>query len=57
MSSGFKDHFSGHAKQYARYRPAYPAALYDWLAGEAPARHCAWDVASGNGQAAVEIAR
>ncbi len=57
MSSKFKDHFSGHAAQYARYRPAYPAALYDWLAEQAPARDCAWDVATGNGQAAVELAK
>lgn len=57
MNSGFKDHFSGHARQYARYRPSYPAKLYDWLAEQAPARNCAWDVATGSGQAAVEIAR
>jgi SAM-dependent methyltransferase len=55
--SGFKDHFSGHAAQYARYRPAYPAALYDWLAGQSPARDRAWDVATGNGQAAVELSK
>ncbi|MDZ4730990.1 MAG: class I SAM-dependent methyltransferase [Xanthomonadales bacterium] len=55
--SGFKDHFSGHAAQYARYRPVYPAALYDWLAEQSPASECAWDAATGNGQAAVELAK
>jgi len=55
-SSGFKDHFSGHAAHYARYRPVYPSALYDWLAEQAPARDCAWDVATGNGQAATALA-
>ncbi len=55
-AGGFKDHFSGHAAAYARYRPAYPAALYDWLASQCAARELAWDVATGNGQAAVELA-
>lgn len=53
----FKDHFSGHAEAYARFRPAYPAALYDWLARQCAAVELAWDVATGNGQAAVELSR
>lgn len=53
----FKDHFSGHAAAYARYRPAYPAALYDWLAAQVTTHDCAWDVATGNGQAAAELAK
>jgi SAM-dependent methyltransferase len=57
MSGGFKDHFSAHAADYAAYRPGYPGALYDWLAQAAPARWLAWDCATGNGQAAVELAR
>jgi SAM-dependent methyltransferase len=56
-TTGFKDHFSGHAGDYARYRPAYPAALYDWLAAQSPGKNCAWDVATGNGQAATELAK
>ena len=28
----FKDHFSGHAAQYAKFRPVYPDELFDWLA-------------------------
>ncbi|HEX5727680.1 MAG TPA: class I SAM-dependent methyltransferase [Longimicrobiaceae bacterium] len=55
-TASFKDHFSGHADAYARYRPNYPPALFAWLAGEAPARRLAWDCATGNGQAAVALA-
>lgn len=53
----FKDHFSGHAADYARHRPRYPEVLFDWLAGQAPARGLAWDVGTGNGQVARGLAR
>lgn len=52
----FKDHFSSASPEYARYRPRYPAALFDWLAAQAPSTALAWDVATGSGQAAVELA-
>jgi SAM-dependent methyltransferase len=52
----FKDHFSGHSDLYARARPHYPAALFDWIAAESPARTCAWDAGCGNGQASVALA-
>ncbi len=52
----FKDHFSAQSKDYARYRPTYPGALFDWLASVAPSRALSWDVATGNGQAAVALA-
>jgi SAM-dependent methyltransferase len=52
----FKDHFSGHAADYSRFRPEYPAALFAWLAALAPARDRAWDCATGNGQAACALA-
>jgi len=55
--AAFKDHFSTQADAYARYRPSYPPALFDWLAEVSPSRGCAWDCATGNGQAAVELAR
>ena len=51
-SPTFPDHFSGHADIYARYRPHYPAALYDWIAARAPGHARCWDVATGTGQAA-----
>jgi SAM-dependent methyltransferase len=52
----FKDLFSGHSDLYLRARPHYPAALFDWIAAEAPARDCAWDAGCGNGQASVALA-
>ncbi|QNM95263.1 class I SAM-dependent methyltransferase [Chitinimonas koreensis] len=52
----FHDHFSTQSAAYAQYRPNYPAALFDWLAAVAPAHGLAWDAATGNGQAALELA-
>jgi SAM-dependent methyltransferase len=53
----FHDHFSTLAAVYARYRPRYPVELFDFIAGLSPARECAWDCATGNGQAAEGLAR
>jgi SAM-dependent methyltransferase len=53
----FKDHFSGHAGAYARYRPDYPGELFDYLATLTPRHDIALDCATGNGQAAVGLAR
>ena len=55
--SSFRDHFSRVAKSYVAVRPRYPDALYEYLASLAPARDVAWDAATGNGQAALGIAR
>jgi SAM-dependent methyltransferase len=52
----FKDLFSRQSTDYARFRPTYPAALYAWLAAEAPARTLAVDVGAGNAQAAAALA-
>ena len=52
----FKDHFSAHAAIYREARPNYPAALYDFLAGEAPSTERAWDAGCGNGQASIDLA-
>lgn len=52
----FKDHFSGHANAYARYRPDYPAELFAYLATLTPRREVALDCATGSGQAAVGLA-
>lgn len=54
--TAFKDHFSGMAATYARFRPRYPDTLFDALAGAAPARRLAWDCGCGNGQASVGLA-
>ncbi|HTA66013.1 MAG TPA: class I SAM-dependent methyltransferase [Xanthomonadaceae bacterium] len=52
----FRDHFSGHAADYANARPHYPAALFDWLATQCAEHDFAWDAGCGNGQAACELA-
>ncbi len=52
----FHDHFSGHAGPYAQARPTYPDALIRFIAAAAPGRACAWDCATGSGQAAVALA-
>jgi SAM-dependent methyltransferase len=52
----FKDHFSRQSAAYRRFRPQYPAELFDFLAQLAPARELAWDSATGNGQAATGLA-
>ena len=59
-TTGFKDHFSGHAADYAAYRPGYPPALFEYLASlpAAPSagHRLAWDCGTGNGQAALGLA-
>jgi SAM-dependent methyltransferase len=50
------DHFSRVADGYAAYRPAYPAALVDFLAERAPAHDLAWDAGCGSGQLSVGLA-
>jgi SAM-dependent methyltransferase len=57
VTGGFKDHFSAQAAAYAAYRPEYPPALFEYLAGLVGRRELAWDSGTGSGQAAVAIAR
>jgi len=52
----FKDHFSGHAGDYARYRPDYPPELFEFLAQAASRLELAWDCGTGSGQAALGLA-
>ncbi len=56
MNRPFKDHFSGHAGAYNKYRPSYPPALFRTLAALAPDTLLAWDCGTGNGQAATALA-
>src|SRR5437763_13739281 len=53
----FKDHFSGLAAEYAKFRPHYPDELFEHLASISPRHELACDCATGNGQAAVGLAR
>lgn len=56
MDSTVADHFSAIAAQYARFRPHYPAELFEWLAAQCRGHELAWDVGTGNGQAALGLA-
>ena len=58
MSSdaAFTDHFASVADQYARFRPGYPFALFDFLAGHSPDTGLAWDCGTGTGIAALPLA-
>jgi SAM-dependent methyltransferase len=49
--------YSSYAKQYAQSRPTYPEALFDYLASLVEKHNLAWDCATGNGQAALALAR
>ena len=55
--TGFEDHFSKQAREYATYRPQYPGELFFYLASVSPSRQLAWDCGTGNGQAARELAK
>ena len=51
----FKDHFSGHLAQYSEFRPSYPDSLFSWLSSLCNEHSCAWDCATGSGQAATSL--
>ncbi len=53
----FNDHFSGHAQAYASARPSYPEQLFEYLGSECEHHDLVWDCATGNGQAAVSLAK
>lgn len=51
-----KDLFSAQASAYAKYRPAYPKELFDYILQYVHGKERAWDCATGNGQAAQMLA-
>lgn len=55
--SHFEDHFSKQSQLYAQYRPKYPDEIYAYLASLGPGKSLAWDCGTGNGQAAVGLAK
>ena len=57
QKNNFEDHFSGQSQIYAQYRPQYPEEVYAYLASIAPERSLAWDCGTGNGQAAIGLAK
>jgi SAM-dependent methyltransferase len=52
----FKDLFSNHSQDYAKFRPRYPRSLFEYLGSICSERKLAWDCGTGNGQAATELA-
>lgn len=51
-----QDHFSAIAKEYDKGRIEYPLKLYSFLAHQCTNFQCAWDCATGSGQAAIKLA-
>jgi len=47
--------YSPYAKEYAQSRPGYPPTLFNYLASLTDSHQLAWDCATGNGQAALEL--
>lgn len=52
-----KDNFSKQADIYAKYRPAYPQELFDFILKHIVKKQNAWDCATGNGQSAEVLAK
>ena len=51
-----KDNFSLQAGLYARYRPSYPAELFEFIMAQVKEKDMAWDCATGSGQTARGLA-
>lgn len=52
-----QDHFSSIANAYNAGRISYPEELYTFLAGQCEEQACAWDCATGSGQAAADLSK
>ena len=57
MPATDKGWFDSVATDYARCRPHYPDAFFEWMAEQAPALDRCWDAACGNGQASIGLTR
>jgi SAM-dependent methyltransferase len=57
VNTGFADHFSAVADDYASARPDYPPSLFEWIASLVPSHGQAWDAGCGSGQASRGLAR
>ncbi len=54
--AAFTDHFASVAEQYARFRPGYPPALFEFVTAHSPDTDLAWDCGTGTGIAALALA-
>lgn len=52
-----KDNFSNQAAVYAKYRPRYPLALFEYIVSFVKDKKLAWDCGTGNGQTAKELSK
>lgn len=52
-----KDNFSTISDKYAKFRPNYPQAIFDFLYPLLREKQSAWDCGTGNGQIALELAK
>ncbi len=52
-----KNYFSEIAQQYERNRPDYPSEIFQYLAMVCDGHDTAWDVGTGTGQAAIQLAK
>ncbi len=50
-------HFAKNSADYKQFRPDYPEALFTYLESLVPDKQLAWDCGTGNGQAAVALAK
>lgn len=57
MPKGFIDNFSTQSRNYSFSRPTYPESLFKFLSTVTPQNNLAWDCATGNGQAAIGLAK
>lgn len=52
-----KDNFSTQALTYAKHRPSYPTALFEYITSLVKHKKLAWDCGTGNGQSASELSK
>ncbi len=50
-------HFAEQSGDYFRFRPDYPDSLYQYIVSLTKEQELAWDVGTGNGQAAFKLAQ
>ena len=50
-----KDNFSKQSDLYVKFRPGYPAELFDFLFSLVTEKKAAWDCGTGNGQVALQL--
>ena len=53
----FIDNFSTQSKNYSFSRPTYPDSLFEFLNTVTPQNNLVWDCKTGNGQAAISLAK